>query len=101
MFAFGGKADMAFCGISLSRSLLGVKRYVLQRKCLLLTQSGHSAVHPLSARASTALVHESQRLWTAHVAGLDAVKIETSTFDQHLDRAVEMATATYALQDRS
>src|SRR5262245_21084452 len=26
MFAFGGKADMAFCGISLSRSLLGVKR---------------------------------------------------------------------------
>jgi hypothetical protein len=26
MSAFGGKADMAFCGISLSRSLLGVKR---------------------------------------------------------------------------
>ncbi|MGB8825462.1 MAG: tripartite tricarboxylate transporter substrate-binding protein, partial [Pseudolabrys sp.] len=24
--AIGGKADMAFCGISLSRSLLGVKR---------------------------------------------------------------------------
>jgi hypothetical protein len=24
--AFGGKADMVFCGISLSRSLLGVKR---------------------------------------------------------------------------
>src|SRR5262245_40013536 len=24
--AFGGKADMAFCGISLSRSLLGVKQ---------------------------------------------------------------------------
>jgi hypothetical protein len=26
MSAFGGKADMAFCRISLSRSLLGVKR---------------------------------------------------------------------------
>jgi hypothetical protein len=26
MSALGGKADMAFCGISLSRSLLGVKR---------------------------------------------------------------------------
>src|SRR4029453_14941348 len=26
MSAFGSKADMAFCGISLSRSLLGVKR---------------------------------------------------------------------------
>src|SRR5215475_15787093 len=26
MSAIGGKADMAFCGISLSRSLLGVKR---------------------------------------------------------------------------
>jgi hypothetical protein len=26
MSAFGAKADMAFCGISLSRSLLGVKR---------------------------------------------------------------------------
>src|SRR5262245_19641516 len=26
MSAYGGKADMAFCGISLSRSLLGVKR---------------------------------------------------------------------------
>jgi len=26
MSAFGGKADMAFCGISLSRSLLGVKQ---------------------------------------------------------------------------
>jgi hypothetical protein len=26
MSAFGGKADMAFCEISLSRSLLGVKR---------------------------------------------------------------------------
>jgi hypothetical protein len=26
MFAFGVRADMAFCGISLSRSLLGVKR---------------------------------------------------------------------------
>src|SRR6516162_8188913 len=26
MSAFGGKADMAFCGISLSWSLLGVKR---------------------------------------------------------------------------
>src|SRR5215475_793619 len=26
MSAFGGKADIAFCGISLSRSLLGVKR---------------------------------------------------------------------------
>jgi hypothetical protein len=25
MSAFGGKADMTFCGISLSRSLLGVK----------------------------------------------------------------------------
>ena len=43
--AFGGKADMAFCGISLSRLLLGVKRhYLLQRTCLLLTQSGHCAV---------------------------------------------------------
>jgi hypothetical protein len=26
MSAFGGKADMTFCGILLSRSLLGVKR---------------------------------------------------------------------------
>src|SRR5262245_26122938 len=26
MSAFGGKADMAFCGFSLSRSLLGVKQ---------------------------------------------------------------------------
>ena len=26
MSAFGGKADMTFCGISLSRSLLGVER---------------------------------------------------------------------------
>ena len=26
MSAIGGKADIAFCGISLSRSLLGVKR---------------------------------------------------------------------------
>ena len=26
MSAFGGKADMAYCGMSLSRSLLGVKR---------------------------------------------------------------------------
>jgi hypothetical protein len=26
MSPFGGKADMGFCGISLSRSLLGVKR---------------------------------------------------------------------------
>src|SRR5262245_51162537 len=29
MSAFGGKADMAFCGMSLSRSLLGVKRTLL------------------------------------------------------------------------
>ena len=29
MSAFGAKADMAFCGISLSRSLLGVKRACL------------------------------------------------------------------------
>src|SRR5262245_27223661 len=29
MSAFGGKADIAFCGISLSRSLLGVKRTCL------------------------------------------------------------------------
>jgi len=39
MSAFGGQADMVFCGISLARSLLGVKR--TQRKCLLLTESGH------------------------------------------------------------
>src|SRR5262245_27665513 len=42
MSAFGGKADMAFCGCLLSRSLLGVKR-----TCTLLTQSGHPNVQGL------------------------------------------------------
>jgi hypothetical protein len=41
MSAFGDKADMAYCGMSLSRSLLGAKRTWLQRICRLLTQSGH------------------------------------------------------------
>src|SRR6476646_2167933 len=44
MSAIGGKADMTLCGNPLSRSLLGVKRtWLLQRICLLLTQSGHWA----------------------------------------------------------
>ena len=44
MSAFGGKADMTFCGNSLLRSLFGGKRtYLLRCKCLLLTQSGHPA----------------------------------------------------------
>jgi len=84
MSAFGGKADMG-----------------LMHCCPLVTQSGHSAIRPLSAWASTALVHESHRFWTTHVAGPDTVQMEASTFDQHLDRAVEMATASYAFPDRS
>jgi hypothetical protein len=45
MSAFEAKADMAFCGISLSRSLLGVSGHaVLRCTCLLLTQSGHGLV---------------------------------------------------------
>jgi hypothetical protein len=46
-------------------------------------------------RPSGAFVHESQRFWAAHVAGLESVKLETSIFDQTLDRAVEMATTAY------
>ena len=42
MSAFGGKADMTFCGIPLLRSLLVVKRTgLVHRTCPLLTQSGH------------------------------------------------------------
>src|SRR5262245_46387278 len=45
MSAFGGKADMAFCEISLSRSLLGVKRtWAIALHMFALTQSGHAAM---------------------------------------------------------
>jgi hypothetical protein len=52
-------------------------------------------------RPSGAFVHESQRFWAAHVAGLESVKLETSIFDQTLDRAVEMATTAYTFPSRS
>jgi len=58
------------------------------------------AIAPL-ARLGAALVHEGQRFWTAHVAGLETVKLETSIFDQRLDRAVEMATTAYTFPNRS
>ena len=42
MSAFGVKADMAFCGNPLSRSLLVAKRtWLVAAHSLLLTQSGH------------------------------------------------------------
>jgi hypothetical protein len=42
MSAFGDKADMTLCGNPLLRSLLGVSGHgLLQRKCPLMTQSGH------------------------------------------------------------
>jgi hypothetical protein len=44
MSAFRGEADMTFCGNPLLRSLSDVNGHTfLQRKCLLLTQTGHAA----------------------------------------------------------
>src|SRR5262249_55797055 len=41
----GGKADMAFCGISLSRSLLGVKRTSLVASHMWACESANPELH--------------------------------------------------------
>src|SRR5271169_5100284 len=52
-------------------------------------------------RPSGAFVHESQRFWAAHVAGLETVKLETGIFNQRLNCPVEMATTAYTFPSRS
>ena len=37
------------------------------------------------SRSGATLIHEGQRFWAAHVAGLQSVKLETAVFDQLLD----------------
>jgi hypothetical protein len=69
--------------------------------CPLLTRNGHSTVRLYLARTGAALVHKGQRFWAANVAGFETVKLETSIFDQTLDRAVEMTTAAYTFPSRS
>src|SRR5215469_890 len=96
----------------------------------LLTQSGHRAAEfqcPLSrvkrtppehalmsafdpkrtlhfgrlSRSGATLIHEGQRFWAAHVAGLQSVKLETAVFDQLLDWSVEVTTTANTFPSRS
>ena len=46
-----------------------------------------------STGSCTAFVDESHRLWSRHIAGLDAIDLEASALDHSLDRAVQV-TAT-------
>jgi adenylate cyclase len=55
----------------------------------------------LLSRSGATLIHEGQRFWAAHVAGLQSVKLETAVFDQVLDGSVEVATTANAFPSRS
>src|SRR5262249_7846781 len=55
----------------------------------------------LLSRSGAPLVHEGQRFWAAHVAGLQSVKLETAVFDQLLDWSVEVTTTANTFPSRS
>ena len=55
----------------------------------------------LLSRSGATLIHEGQRFWAAHVAGLQSVKLETAVFDQLLDWSVEVTTTANTFPSRS
>jgi hypothetical protein len=79
MSAFGDKADMAFCGISLSRLLLGVKRtWVGALQVSAFDQSGHRLVHRTSTRSG----HGGQNLF--HFGGSESTQRLGANVTQHI-----------------
>src|SRR6516162_2287724 len=97
-----------------SRSRLRLnQRTVVQ--CPLLALSGHSATEfqcplfdpkrtlyfVLLSRSGATLIHEGQRFWAAHVAGLQPVKLKAAVFDQLLDWSVEVTTTANTFPSRS
>src|SRR5215469_18804545 len=55
----------------------------------------------LLSRSGATLIHEGQRFWAAHVAGLQPVKLKAAVFDQLLDWSVEVTTTANTFPSRS